>query len=104
MDSLGSLNAFVQAAEARSFTVAGRPLTHPLVRSRLTAGGRRIRTIGPPCDGRAIQDDGTSGDRGFRGGRHGGCVAAAPRWLARTVIPNSEMRHTMASYLGCGRL
>src|ERR1700720_4487382 len=30
-------------------------------------------------------------------------VAAAPRWLA-TVIPNSEMRHRMASYLGCGRL
>jgi DNA-binding transcriptional LysR family regulator len=26
MDSLGSLNAFVQAAEARSFTVAGRQL------------------------------------------------------------------------------
>ena len=26
MDSLGSLNAFVQAAEARSFTVAGRKL------------------------------------------------------------------------------
>jgi len=75
----------------------------PKVR-RLFAGGRWIRTIGPPCDGRAIQDDGTSGDRGFRGGRHGGCVAAAPRWLARTVIPNSEMRHTMASYLACGRL
>src|ERR1700737_1589597 len=47
MDSLGSLNAFVQAAEARSFTVAGRPLTHPLVRSRLTAGGKWIRTLGP---------------------------------------------------------
>ena len=26
MDSLGSLNAFVRAAEARSFTVAGRQL------------------------------------------------------------------------------
>ena len=26
MDSLGSLNAFVQAAEARSFTIAGRQL------------------------------------------------------------------------------
>ena len=26
MDTLGSLNAFVQAAEARSFTVAGRQL------------------------------------------------------------------------------
>jgi DNA-binding transcriptional LysR family regulator len=26
MDSLGALNAFVQAAEARSFTVAGRQL------------------------------------------------------------------------------
>ena len=26
MDSLGSLNAFVQAAEARNFTVAGRQL------------------------------------------------------------------------------
>jgi len=26
MDSLGSLNAFVQAAEARSFTLAGRQL------------------------------------------------------------------------------
>src|SRR6202030_2902280 len=63
-----------------------------------------IPSIGTPCDARAIQDDGTSGDRGFRGGRHGGSVAAASRWLARTVIPNSEMRHTMASYLGCGRL
>jgi hypothetical protein len=27
------------------------------VRSRVAAGGRWIRTIGPPCDGRAIQDD-----------------------------------------------
>ena len=35
-----------------------------------------------------------------------GTAVALPRheggW--RTVIPNSEMRHTMASYLGCGRL
>ena len=40
MDSLGSLNAFVQAAEARSFTIAGR---------QLGVSSSAIGTRGRPC-------------------------------------------------------
>jgi hypothetical protein len=43
---------------------------------RLAGGGRWIRTLGPPCDGRRFRTAGASADRGFQAGRHGGDVAA----------------------------
>src|SRR3984893_5122039 len=46
------------------------------IQVRLSAGGNEIRTLGPPCDGRRFRTAGTSADRGFRAGRHGGGVAA----------------------------
>src|ERR1700731_394112 len=90
MDRLGSLNAFVRGAEARSFTVAGRPLTHPLVRSRLTAGGNRIRTIGPAVrDGRFDARDLVFPRSGSDRPQSSGRPRTRPRY--RTVAPGTQV-------------
>ena len=59
------------------------------VRIGLAGGGRRIRTLGPHCDGRRFRTAGTSADRGFRVGRRGGDVAA--RHQGDSVGPSSRI-------------
>jgi hypothetical protein len=59
MDSLGSLNAFVQAAEARSFTVAGRQLgvSSSAIGKAVVLMGERIGVRFVRCTGRWRQRD-----------------------------------------------
>jgi hypothetical protein len=63
--------------------VARRPSSSHLIeevrfRIRLTAGGRWIRTIGPPCDGRRPSD--------FRGKRDGGTPCAGTEVAADAAV------------------
>ena len=58
-----------------SLVPADRLTAEPMVR-RLAAGGRRIRTLGPPEADDGFRTAGTSADRGFRVGRHGDGIAA----------------------------
>jgi hypothetical protein len=67
-----------------SLSVSHSAAEEPMVR-RLAAGGRWIRTIGPPRDGRAIQDDGYQ-----RRSRFSRCPA--PRWRCSAAPCPSRAR------------